>query len=53
MMDQIRENFQCKTEICLGNKGGSTPAFRAGDPGLNPGPWEDFSLNFNKMSIGD
>ena len=42
--DLLKEKFWLVPVLPLGCTLGSTPTCRAGDPGLNPGPDENFSL---------
>ena len=47
--DTCRQDFKCKHVYPVDRLGGVVviePARRAGDPGLNPGPGENFSLKF-------
>ena len=45
--DEVREKFSLAQTICLIGTVGSALACKAGDPGSNPGPGEDF---FNKLT---
>ena len=46
--DQLREKFLLVSVIRLADAVGSVPSRRAGDPGSNLGPGENFSFKINE-----
>ena len=48
---KVRGKFKPGLVIRLGGASGITPAYRVGNPGSNPGPGKNFSLNGNNIYL--